>query len=570
MSQLKRIQDAQSLTDLAHILGYKPQAVSFLLYILPDSEKYTTFVIQKRNGGVRVINAPVPKLKKLQKHLARLLTRCITEIHGNPPKSLLAHGFLRSRSIYTNASLHKNRRYVLNLDLKDFFPSINFGRVRGFFIRDQKFCLNENVATVIAQIVCHNNELPQGSPSSPIISNLIGHILDVRLVEFLKNSGCTYSRYADDITISTNKIKFPINVAIPQEENPEEWKLSLALVDEIKRVGFEINTCKTRMQYRGSRQIATGLVVNKKVNIRNEYYRKARAICHRLFTTGSYFLSEPTETQKNLRKIEGILSFIYQIKDRSDSVSKPESNKSRKYDLSRPAILELYKKFLIYKHFVSLDKPIILTEGKTDQVYLRLAIKRLRKYHPCLGEFTNGIFHYAVGFLNHTETVKKVLNLGGGTGNLSQFVSQYKKNTGSFKHRPFEFPVILLIDNDDGATPIFATVKENLKKEVSHVTTDLFYHLCTNLYLVKTPEIGPCSLSKIEDLFSPRILSTKIGSKSFNLSNEDPSDQFFGKNVFAQKVVKPLANERDFLGFETLLDRILAVMSDYEKNAPGY
>ena len=79
----------------------------------------------------------------------------------------MSHGFRRHYSIITNARRHKRRRYVLNLDLQDFFPSFSFGRVRGFFIHNNSFKLNEKVATIIAQIACHENVLPQGSPCSP-------------------------------------------------------------------------------------------------------------------------------------------------------------------------------------------------------------------------------------------------------------------------------------------------------------------------------------------------------------------------------------------------------------------
>ena len=192
------------------MVGFTPSGLSFVLYKLPDSKKYTSFEIPKRDGNKRQIKAPEASLSLLQRRLATLLTDCLEELgKAAPPRRTLAHGFEKGRSIITNAQLHKRRRYVFNLDLADFFPSINFGRVRGFFIKDKHFSLQPPVATVLAQIACFENELPQGSPCSPVISNLIGHVLDGRLARFAKTHKCTYSRYADDITFSTSRKGFP-------------------------------------------------------------------------------------------------------------------------------------------------------------------------------------------------------------------------------------------------------------------------------------------------------------------------------------------------------------------------
>src|SRR6185437_5065944 len=178
----------------------------------------------------------------------------------------LAHGFKRKRSIVTNATKHKNRRFVFNLDLENFFGTINFGRVRGFLIKNTDFALQPSVATLIAQIACHENALPQGSPCSPVISNLIGSVLDVRLCALASGVGCTYSRYVDDLSFSTNKKDFPPQVAKRTETHA--WELGDKLHDVLNHTGFSVNASKTRMQYCTSRQEVTGLVVNQKVNIR--------------------------------------------------------------------------------------------------------------------------------------------------------------------------------------------------------------------------------------------------------------------------------------------------------------
>ena len=563
MTDLEKLRAARTLKDVGHILGVQPKTVSYLLYQLPEAEKYHSFEIPKHNGGKRLINAPERRLKMLQRRLANTLYRCVVEFEKTgPTRHPLAHGFARSFSIFTNASVHKRRRYVLNLDLQDFFPSFNFGRVRGFFIKDKRFELNEKVATVIAQIACHKNELPQGSPCSPIISNLLGHLLDVRLARFAKKNKCTYSRYADDITFSTNRKDFPTALAIPIPEKPPRWELGSRLVKEIHKAGFKINASKTRMQFRGSRQVTTGLIVNEKVNIRSEYYRTARAICHQLFATGSYYMSDPESPTKGLNKIEGILSHIHYIKDRSDLREEVEKKKTP------TAARMLYKKFLFYKYFVALEKPLIVTEGKTDIVYLRAAIKKLTDYHPQLGEFVNGGFSSTVRFMRDSGISRKILQLGGGTGDIKNLILNYEKTIKSFKFAALAYPVILLIDNDGGAGKIFSVANEAKKKgaPISHEATAPFYHLHTNLYLVKTPEESEKDpKSCIEDLFDPKLLKIPIDGKKFDPSKKHNTDETYGKTVFAEKVVRPNADKIDFSRFGKLLERIAAVLDDYEK-----
>jgi RNA-directed DNA polymerase len=125
MPTLEKLRDAKTLEDVAHLLGFMPSGLSFVLYKIPDTNKYASFEIPKRGGGKRLIKAPEPRLALLQRRLANRLYECLDELKvgSPPPRRSLAHGFERKRSIITNANLHKRRRYVLNLDLKDFFPS---------------------------------------------------------------------------------------------------------------------------------------------------------------------------------------------------------------------------------------------------------------------------------------------------------------------------------------------------------------------------------------------------------------------------------------------------------------
>jgi len=289
MSQLQTLKLATSLHDVAALLNFKAKAVAYILYVKPPQAKYHTFEILKRGGGSRKINAPFADLMLLQRRLSDLLQNCVEEINkALNRKDQLAHGFKRGRSIITNATKHRRRRYVLNIDLQDFFGTINFGRVRGFFLKDKNFALHPKAATVLAQIACHENSLPQGSPCSPVISNLIGHVLDIYLGKLAFQTGCTYSRYADDITFSTNKPEFPSSIAKPIGAEKHDWEVGDQLQGIVTRAQFTINPQKTRMQYRNSRQDVTGLVVNSKVNIRSEYRRTVRAMAHRLFMTGRF------------------------------------------------------------------------------------------------------------------------------------------------------------------------------------------------------------------------------------------------------------------------------------------
>jgi hypothetical protein len=131
MSNLQQLRDAQTLADIARILRYRPRSLSYVLYRLPNAQKYSCFEIPKRSGGVRKILAPCPQLKLAQRKLADLLYSCLKELkkEGNQPRTL-SHGLEPTHSIVTHATLHKSRRYVLNLDLEAFFPTENYGRER--------------------------------------------------------------------------------------------------------------------------------------------------------------------------------------------------------------------------------------------------------------------------------------------------------------------------------------------------------------------------------------------------------------------------------------------------------
>lgn len=430
---------------------------------------------------------------------------------------------------------------------------------------------------MIAQIACHEDVLPQGSPCSPVISNIVGHLLDIRLVRFAKTHKCTYSRYADDITFSTNAKSFPSDVAAPIVGSDHEWTAGTALVNEIYKAGFLINPTKTRMQYRGSRQVTTGLLVNEKPNILPEYYRTVRAMCWSLFNTGSYYRVVPAalaggkpddcaikKNSTSLATLQGMLGHIYHVRNQVDLRTSAE----KKDDKTATATRKLYIRFLFYQNFVIPSKPLIIPEGKTDSIYLRAAMEKLVSYHPQLGTIEKGRFKPAVKFMNFTRTIHDVLQLGGGEGDLKHFIRKYPDALKSYRHLPLPNPIIVLIDNDDGGEKLFPVAKSLGASEITLKSTDPFYRLAPNLYLVKTPEIGTNGISCIEDFFDPDLKSNPIDGKVFDAKKKHGEPGKYGKLIFAEKVVQAKKHTINFSRFAGLLDRIVAVLNDYSANPP--
>jgi RNA-directed DNA polymerase len=513
----------------------------------------------------------------LQRRLATLLQNCTDEINQKSHfKDSLSHGFKRGRSIFDNAKSHRRKRYVFNIDLENFFPSINFGRVRGFFIKDKNFMLASSAATVVAQIACHDNSLPQGSPCSPIISNLVGHLLDLRLSTLAYRTGCTYSRYADDITFSTNRRDFPSQIAASESQETHAWKVGEKLAGTVREAGFTINSAKTRMQYRNSRQDVTGLVVNKKVNIRSEYRRNARAMAHRLFATGEFFTMKllpnqngivvPTEVKGSLAQLHGIFSHI-QFVDRSDACLHRKSRECLNPTIHSGTTTKenLYRRFLLFKEFYAADKPVLICEGKTDGVYIRGAIRSSAAGYPNLAKAEEG---GAVSlkiriFKCSEEGTSRIVGLDGGTGPLQRFIEEYTRTMKSFAAPGKSHPVILLIDNDGGSSSVYEAVKRITKTKPTGDET--FVHVAGNLYLVATPFHEHGRQSTIEDFFTKQTKQASdaaSGGKQFNPGKPFDPTKHYGKHVFSQFVSKH-ADKIDFGGFAPILNRLANVISEH-------
>ena len=265
------------------------------------------------------------------------------------------------------------------------------------------------------------------------------------------------------------------------------------------------------------------------------------------------------EQINNLAPLQGMLGHIYHVRDQVDQRAVSE----KKNEATATATRKLYQRFLFYRNFVAASKPLVIPEGKTDSIYLRSAIERLTAYHPRLGVIEDGKFKHLVKFMNFSRSIHDVLQLGNGVGDLQYFIRKYSKMLKGFRHRPLAHPVIVLVDNDSGGDQLFKDVKNLISEELSLKSKSNFYRICDNLYLVKTPEIGESGSSCIEDLFKKDLLSAKVDGKIFDPSKKHDEAGKYGKQIFAEKVVRSRKSEIDFSDFAPLLDRIVAVMDDY-------
>lgn len=413
---------------------------------------------------------------------------------------------------------------------------------------------------MLAQLTCYQGRLPQGAPSSPIITNLICQPLDTYLLRIAKKYKLDYTRYADDLTFSTNDKHFV--------ENQEEF---LAEADAaIKRAGFSINEKKTRLQFKDSRQEVTGLIVNKKLNVNHAYVRKTRAMAHQLYSTGEYLIDGVPGT---IRQLEGRFSFIDQL-DHYNNVLDPKEIKHDAFHLNGRE--RQYQAFIFYKYLFAHDAPVIVTEGKTDVRYIKAALKSLyTKYPRLIQKDAEGNFIYKFSFFRRTKRWKyffgisldgadamKILyryHVGNGK-KIPAYLSYFSQLSGLEQHKP----VILLYDNKPKSD---RPLKKFLGEDV-HPTADqkaaLKEHLHiqlipdSKLFVVTPPLVGSKEECEIEDLFTDELLLLNLEGKTFCRKDKFDNSKYFGKEIFSQYVYENY-QKIDFSGFIPLLDVIVCI-----------
>jgi len=296
--------------DLCHFLK-----TSFLdLEEIINNPTYKQYAIRKKNGGERKICAPEKNLKKIQRRLNYFLQAYYLWIKPKEVHGFVIHPHYLGKycNIVENAKVHTQKKHVLNIDLKDFFPSITAKQVKNIFTSSY-FNYTEEIANALTLLVTYEGKLPTGAPTSPVISNFVCYQLDSDLINFCKDNQLAFTRYADDLTFSSNTVISTDNL--------------LEIINLIKKNNFIINEKKLRLKNCNRKQTVTGLTVNEIVNVDRKLLKKIRAMLHDLTTNGieeavkRHFANtnlEQTASAKFIHRLEGYINFVGQVRGKGD------------------------------------------------------------------------------------------------------------------------------------------------------------------------------------------------------------------------------------------------------------
>ncbi len=421
-ANLQNEEDFLNLLNTARSIVYDSSPAPFTMkqlryyrYSSLSKERYKEFEIKKKSGGVRQIMAPCKTLKHIQKCINFLLQTVFVP-------SPQAMGFVPQRSIATNAKKHIGQLYVYNMDLKDFFPSIEAGRIYRR-MQAQPFNLHGTVASILTDLCCHpmlvermengtlvkvlKNVLPQGAPTSPVLTNIICDRLDLHLNKLANSIGVRYTRYADDITFSSMHNVY-------QDDN--EFLVKVRSI--INEQGFLINDNKTRLQKRGMRQEVTGLVVsNEKINVSKKYVKQLRKLlyCWDRYGEGvvskilknTYHDGNAVKVPQIENLIGGKLLFLKMVKGESDSTYQ---KLLAKYELlTQKNSTEASSGKVDDRDKVDL-KPASMNSGKMIQLHRPIAVvKCLKKFtsDSCLKYATHKWDRKGDGYAQSYETIEE-------------------------------------------------------------------------------------------------------------------------------------------------------------------
>ena len=256
--------------------------------------KYRTATIKKKNGKTRVLHVPFDELKNVQR---RILKGFLEKL----PISPYATAYVKKRSLADNASPHVGKRYLLKLDITDFFGSISFFHIYRTVFHTGYF--PKQIGVMLCTLCCRNDILPQGAPTSPTLSNLVMRGFDDNLGWWCKQRGISYTRYCDDMTFSSDKPLYHVY---------EKVKNMLG------EMGLVLNEKKTHFVTNAARQSVTGLTVNEKVAVSGDYKRKLRQEVYYALKYGAkdslrHTSQEFEFAESYLDHLEGKLRYVLQI-----------------------------------------------------------------------------------------------------------------------------------------------------------------------------------------------------------------------------------------------------------------
>ena len=575
---IDRLRSCTSIADLISEFQLKisPSQFSYIVYCLRDEDKYANFEIPKKSGGVRIIHSPKDSLKYIQREVATILLNCIDDIKLSNPNYLRCnHAFEKDKSIVSNANIHEHKRFVLNIDIKNFFSSIHYGRIKGLLISDANFLLNEKIGQIIAKLATYNRYLPQGAPTSPILASLIGNILDIRLLKLAKEYRFSYSRYADDITLSSNQ-ELP-NELIYWDKEENIWIAGNKITKIIKKSGFELNPLKTRYVRNTNRQLVTGIVVNKKRNVVSLYRKINRAMTYSLLSTGQYTIRDVSGLLSNgtINQLIGRISHCIYVKyhnppmistknsqradlrkmnsERVTKIISDNWNRDGKSNISYYCDHQtmLLRSVLFFKYFISNERTTIIPEGFTDPIYFKTALSSLE-------------LNVNLHFQKLNRELKKI-GIYGGASFVNSFLCNIETKKrgfisyGMIKQIP-QKPVIFILDYDGGL--------EDCKYLLSKIKDgEQYINITNNIYILLLRVKHNKDHKNINNhIYTERLISyqgNKIQAKDDNHEYILFKNTEYKKYNFAKYISKH-KDEFKFDSFKDIFNKIKEIEDDYQ------
>ena len=286
--------------DFVHLAMYFKCSSEVLKGVVANVERhYDEYKIRKKAGGDRPIEAPDYMLKDIQRWIYLNILCKDTSIkdcvHGFIPKSMNKD---KVRGVLTNAAPHAGHDWLINIDLKNFFHTVKLDKVKDYF---SSLGYENEVVKTLTALCTYKSRLPQGAPTSPMLSNIIASTMDVMMLKYCNKRGIVYTRYADDLTFSANS-----DVEVPPIE--DIYKI-------VYLNGFKVNRMKTKVRYKGCRQEVTGLTVTNGVHVSQRFKKEILRELHFCKKFGIYEHYKHLNTTKGLYKewLRGKIMFVRQI-----------------------------------------------------------------------------------------------------------------------------------------------------------------------------------------------------------------------------------------------------------------